>query len=157
MPGEQRADHAEREETEGRNDEGQRGAPEQGKSLREHGSRQHLGRTAARGALGGAVVGAALGGSAAVAKAVRPERVESVKDAVVQAGREVASAAAKAARDVLASKPVSDLLLAAKGPNGNRSEAMKQAAKEVGVAAAGAAREAIVSMREQSNKEADES
>ncbi len=111
--------------------------------------REGLLGTALRGAAGGAVVGAGLGASLAIVNALRPEQVQSAKKVVTEAGREVGGAAARAARDVVTSRPVSDLFLAAKEQDGNRSEAMKQAAKEAAVAAAVAARETIATMREQ--------
>lgn len=113
--------------------------------------RPRLGPVAARGAAGGAAVGAVLGGALAVARVLRPEQAEALKQTLADAGRDVATAAVRAAGGVLTTKPVSDLLAASRG-NGGGSDAVKQTAKEVGVAAASAARDAIVSMRNESER-----
>jgi hypothetical protein len=135
------------EEREEREKEAREG---EGRELEQRGGgegRKPLGPVALRGAAGGAAAGAVAGAAVAIARALRPEQADAVQRRLVHAGREIGTAAVRAAGGVLAAKPVSDLIAGNKG-NGDRSETVRQAAKEAGVAAATAARRALVSMRD---------
>jgi hypothetical protein len=99
---------------------------------------------AALGAALGAMLGAAAGATAGALLATRGRSgadSELVSEGARAAGREVATAAALAARDVLASKALSQLLPSNR--RGDRAEALKDAARESALAAAVAAREVL--------------
>ena len=87
----------------------------------------------------GALIGAAVGAVWRVARTVQPDSADAVKRSVAGAAREMATAAGNAVGDVLASKPVNQLL-PTKMENGKRAEMMKSTLKEAVVAAGDAAK-----------------
>ena len=90
----------------------------------------------------GALVGALVGAAWRVARTFQPEGADAVKTNVTGAAREIGAAAGAAVREVVASKPVNELI-AAKGEDGKRAELMKSTLKEA-VAAAGDAAKGVL-------------
>jgi hypothetical protein len=101
----------------------------------------------------GALVGAVVGAAWRVARTVQPEGAEAVKGSITGAAREMASAAGNAVGDVLASKPVNQLL-PTKIENGKRAEVMKSTLKEA-VAAAGDAAKGVLESKGKTNADDD--
>jgi hypothetical protein len=104
---------------------------------------------ALRGAVVGAVAGAAVGAGLGVVFAARPDFLDSAKETVGGAGRDVAKSAGLAVGQVLANRSVANLVTTG---DGERSAAMKETAREAAAAAAGAARDTLISMQSGSAK-----
>ena len=104
---------------------------------------------ALRGAVVGAAAGAAVGAGIGAVLASRPDLLESAKETVGGAGRDVAKSAALAAGQVVSTRSVANLVSSG---DGDRSDVMKQTAREAAAAAAGAARDTLVSMQAGSAK-----
>lgn len=104
---------------------------------------------ALRGAVVGAAAGAAVGAGIGAVLAARPDLLDSAKETVGGAGRDVARSAALAAGQVVSTRSVANLVSSG---DGERSDVMKQTAREAAAAAAGAARDTLVSMQAGSAK-----
>lgn len=87
----------------------------------------------------GAVAGAVLGAAWRLARAVQPERIETATASVTEAAKEIGTAAGAAVRDVLASKPIQEVL-SARGEDGKGADLMKSTLKEAAAAAGDAAK-----------------
>ena len=87
----------------------------------------------------GAVAGAVLGAAWRVVRAVQPDRMETAKASVIGAAKEIGAAAGAAVRDVLASKPIHEVL-SGKGEDGKGADLMKSTLKEAAAAAGDAAK-----------------
>lgn len=90
----------------------------------------------------GALLGAAVGAAWRLARTLQPEGAEALKANVAGAAKEVGAAAGSAVRDVVASKPVNELI-SARGADGRRAEMMRSTLKEA-VAAAGDAAKGVL-------------
>jgi len=136
-------------DVEGKRDGGQAGKGERGK--RETPSAGEVVRDMGVGAFVGAVVGAAW----RIVRTMQPDSAEAVKRSVTGSAREMATAAGNAVGDVLASKPVNQLL-PTKIENGKRAEVMKSTLKEAVVAAGDAAKGVLESKGGGSKGSSDE-
>ena len=104
---------------------------------------------ALRGAVLGAATGAAVGAGVGAVHAARPDLLDSAKETVGGAGRDVAKSAAVAVGQVLTTRSVANLV---SNGDADRADVVKQTAKEAATAAAGAARDTLVSMQAGSAK-----
>jgi hypothetical protein len=102
-----------------------------------------------RGAVVGAATGAAVGAGIGAVLAARPDLLDSAKETVGGAGRDVAKSAAVAVGQVLTTRSVANLV---SNGDADRADVVKQTAKEAATAAAGAARDTLVSMQAGSAK-----
>jgi len=102
----------------------------------------------------GALVGALVGAAWRVIRTVQPDSANAVKRSVTGAAREMATAAGNAVGDVLASKPVNQLL-PTKMENGKRAEVMKSTLKEA-VVAAGDAAKGVLESKSSGGKESSD-
>jgi hypothetical protein len=100
---------------------------------------------AVRGALLGGIVGATAGAGVGAYFARQPNALQAAKDALERSGRQLATSAAVAIGDVVASKSLKQLISG--NGDGDRRELMKETAKEAAAAAAQATRDTIVSLR----------
>ena len=104
---------------------------------------------AVRGAIVGAATGAAVGAGLGAVLASRPDLLDTARETVGGAGRDVAKAAALAVGQVLTTRSVANLVSSG---DTDKAEVMKQTAREAAAAAAGAARDTLVTMQSGSAK-----
>lgn len=90
----------------------------------------------------GAFVGAMAGAAWRVARTLQPERLDAVKANVTEVGKEIGAAAGGAVREVLASRPINELI-SARGDDGKRAEIAKSMLSDA-VAAAGDAAKGVL-------------
>lgn len=135
---------SERPDDRERKSQGEReGEGEEGKSA-QAGMEQHLPgfRDVLKDMAVGAVAGAVLGAAWRLARTLQPEGADALKTRGAETARQIGGAAGTAVRDVLASKPMNELL-PGRGEDGKRADVMKSTLKEA-VAAAGDAAKGVL-------------